>query len=91
MTSAPRPDWVLAQRREIGHRIARHRDARGWTVDDLAGAACIGRVSVIHLENGRRSTGLDVLLQVAAALGISIGRLLDEDPAAGTGETGCDV
>jgi transcriptional regulator with XRE-family HTH domain len=80
-----RPDWVLDQRRQIGHRIARWRAARGWSVDELAGAAGIGRISLLRAEHGSRSTGLDVLLQLAGALDLTIGQLLDGDPAAGTG------
>jgi ribosome-binding protein aMBF1 (putative translation factor) len=80
-----RPPWVLARRREIGHRIARYRAARGWSLDDLAGASGVSRMSVIRAETGSRSTGIDVLLQLAHALDVSLGTLLDEDPAAGTG------
>ncbi|MEE4541027.1 helix-turn-helix transcriptional regulator [Streptomyces sp. V4-01] len=88
MPAPARPPWVLAQRREIGHRIARHREARGWSVDDLAGAAAVGRVTVVRVETAARSTGLDVLLQLAAALEVTVGQLLDEDPAAGTRAAG---
>jgi transcriptional regulator with XRE-family HTH domain len=84
----PRPDWVLTRRREIGHRIARRRAARSWSVDDLAQAAGVSRDSVMRAEHAEVSTGLDVLLQFAAAFGVSVGRLLDEDPAAGTGAAG---
>lgn len=80
MARTPRPDWVLAQRREIGHRIARYRRARGWSLDDLAGAAGVARTSVIGAEQASHSTGLDVLLQLAAALGVTVGQLLEEDP-----------
>lgn len=80
MPPDPRPDWVLTQRREIGHRIARRRTARGWSIDDLAGAAGIHRLSVMRAEHGTHSTGLDVLLQLAAALEVTVGQLLDEDP-----------
>lgn len=88
MPAPDRPEWVLAERRALGHRVARWRAARGWSVDDLAGRAGIGRVSVIRLENGARSTGLDVLVQIARALDLDVGQLLGEDPAAGTGASG---
>lgn len=77
----PRPDWVLDRRREIGHRIAKWRRARDMSLDDLAGAAAIGRITLVRAERGRVSTGIDVLLQIAAGLDITIGTLLDEDPA----------
>jgi transcriptional regulator with XRE-family HTH domain len=84
----PRPAWVLARRRDIGHRIARRRAAHDWSVDDLAGAAAVSRDSVIRVEGGTRSTGLDILLQLADAFGVSVGQLLDTDPAADTGAAG---
>lgn len=88
MPPDPRPEWVLARRQDIGHRIARHRAARGWSIDDLANAAGVHRLSVIRAEHGTHSTGLDVLLQLAAALEVTVGRLLDEDPAADVGVAG---
>lgn len=81
----PRPEWVLPRRREIGHRIARLRAARGWTVEELANTAQVHRSSVIRAENATVSTGLDVLLQLAAAFGLSVAELLDDGPAAATG------
>jgi transcriptional regulator with XRE-family HTH domain len=76
----PRPEWVLTRRREIGHRIARWRAARGLTVDQLAGVAQVSRDSVIRAEGAETSCGLDVLLQLAAGLDVEVGRLLDEEP-----------
>lgn len=77
----PRPDWVLPRRREIGHRIAKWRQTRNMSLDDLAGAAGIGRMTLVRAERGRVSTGLDVLLQIASGLDITIGQMLDDDPA----------
>jgi transcriptional regulator with XRE-family HTH domain len=84
-----RPNWVLARRQEIGHRIARLRAARGLTVDALAEASGLDRKSVLRAENARTSTGIDVLLQLAHGLGVRIGVLLDEGgTAAADGEEG---
>jgi transcriptional regulator with XRE-family HTH domain len=80
MARHPRPGWVLAERRAIGHRIARYRQARGWSLDDLAGAAEVARTSVVSAEQGTHATTLDVLLQLAAALGVTVGQLLEADP-----------
>lgn len=86
MPRDPRPDWVLQRRREIGHYIARLRTARGLTVDGLADAAGVSRDTVIHAEHATRSTGTDMLLLLAAGLGVRPGALLDMDePAAGAG------
>ena len=72
-----RPDWVFPRRQEIGHCIARHRAARGWTVEQLAEAAELPRLAVVRAENARNSTGLDVLLQLAHGLDMPIGRMLE--------------
>lgn len=86
MPADPRPDWVLAQRAEIGLRIARLRAARGLTVDGLASASGLDRKTVLRAEAGSRWVRLDVVLLLAAGLGVRPGTLLDMDePAAGTG------
>lgn len=76
----PRPDWVLARRRALGHRIALWRASRGWTVEDLAHTAGVHRSSVIRAENAQRSTGIDVLFQLAAALDVSVETMIGQDP-----------
>jgi transcriptional regulator with XRE-family HTH domain len=76
----PRPDWVLSRRRELGHRIAIARAARGWSLDDLAGHAGVARNSVVRAESASHSTGIDVLLQIADALGVTVGALVDAAP-----------
>lgn len=80
MPPDPRPDWVIARRREIGHRIARWRASRGWSTYELAAEAAVSRLSVLRAEHATHSTGMDVLLQIAEALGVTLGRLLDEEP-----------
>lgn len=80
MPPDPRPDWVRDRRRVIGHRIARWRAARDWSAYDLADQAGVSRLSVIRAEHGTHSTGLDVLLQLAEAFGVTVGQLLDEEP-----------
>lgn len=72
-----RPDWVITRRREIGHRIACLRAARGLTVDQLAEASELDRKSVMRAEGGSHSSGIDVLIQLAAGLGITLAYLVD--------------
>ncbi|MFI0718942.1 helix-turn-helix domain-containing protein [Streptomyces sp. NPDC021224] len=80
MPTDPRPDWVRPRRAEIGHRIARWRSARDLTVDGLADASGLDRKTVMRAEGASVSTGIDVLLQLAAGLDVPLGRMLDEDP-----------
>jgi transcriptional regulator with XRE-family HTH domain len=74
--SDPRPDWVLAARRAIGHRIANLRADRHLTVDGLASASGLDRKTVMRAEHGTSSVGLDVLLQLAHGLGITLSDLI---------------
>ncbi|NJP42256.1 helix-turn-helix domain-containing protein [Actinacidiphila epipremni] len=80
VSADPRPDWVLARRAAIGHHIACLRAARGMSIDDLAEAAGVDRKTVIRAEGATVSTGLDLLLMIAAGLGVSAGQLLDGAP-----------
>ncbi|MDD1057932.1 helix-turn-helix domain-containing protein [Streptomyces cocklensis] len=77
MPTDPRPDWVLASRQAIGHRIATLRTARGMSVDDLAEAAGVDRKSVMRAEGASVSTGLDLLLMLADGLGVSVAHMVD--------------
>lgn len=77
MPTDPRPDWVLTRRREIGHHIANLRAARGLTVDGLAAASGLDRKSVMRAEHATSSVGLDILLQLAHGLNVSIGELVE--------------
>jgi transcriptional regulator with XRE-family HTH domain len=76
----PRPDWVVPARQRIGHHIARLRAARGLSVDGLAEAAGLDRKTVMRAERATTSTGLDVLLMLAAGLGVTAGDLLGDEP-----------
>lgn len=72
----PRPAWVLVRRREIGVHIARLRAARQLTVDNVADASGLARTTVMKVEGGSVSAGLDVLLQLAHGLDVPIDQLV---------------
>lgn len=76
MPTVPRPKWVLARRRAIGHHVANLRAAQGLSVDDVARAAGLERRAVMRVENGKVSTGLDILIQLAKGMGVPLGELL---------------
>lgn len=91
MPPDPRPDWVLARRRALGHRIAQLRAARGLSVDGLAAAAGVDRSSVLRAEHATISTGVDVLQQLAHGLGVPPGELFAEDGPAGADTGAADT
>lgn len=80
MPRTDRPEWVLARRREVGHRIATLRAGRGLSIDQLAERAGVGRLAVIRAENGRVSTGVDLLLMIAAGLDVDAAELMTTPP-----------
>ena len=68
---------------ELGKRIRARRTELGWTQDELAQKAGISKGFLSDLENGKRGTGADTLLDIARVLGVSLDRLMtgtdDED------------
>ena len=54
------------------------RTKRGWTQQQLADMAAIGRVHVSELENGRREAGLRVLERLAASFDMTTSELLKD-------------
>ena len=58
--------------------VRRARNARGWTQDDLAIAAGVGRGTVINVELRRCGVTLEIAAMIAAALGTTVGALAGE-------------
>lgn len=53
---------------EVGERIKRAREERGWTQAQLADAVNCSDAAIGNYESGRRGVGLDDLYKIAAAL-----------------------
>lgn len=61
-------------------RLRTLRQARGWTLDDLAARAHVGASTISRIETGQRRLAVDQLVTLARALEVSIDELLaDED------------
>lgn len=65
----------------IGARIRRKRQARGWTLNQLADAAGISRRQLVNVEQGDANPSIGTLLAMSDALGISLSDLV-EPPSA---------
>lgn len=64
--------------RQVGARIAAARVAGGWTQQALAEAVGLSEAVVVsRIEQGSRGVTLDTLLQIAKALDVPVGSLLD--------------
>ncbi len=60
-------------------RLRTLRQARGWTLDDLAARAHVGASTISRIETGQRRLALDQLVTLARALGVTIDDLLADD------------
>ena len=68
-----------ARRVEVGRRLRELRQERGLAQAALARAARMGQATLSNYEKGRRDILCETLVNVAGALGLSIGEVLDVD------------
>ena len=61
---------------QIGPRLRAARQARGWTLQDLADRAGMSVSTLSRLESGKRQATLELLLPLTAHLGIRLDDLL---------------
>lgn len=66
----------------IGARVRAERQARGWTLDQLAEAAGVSRRSTINVEQGVANPSVGTLLRISDALGIGLPALVEPPQAA---------
>lgn len=68
---------------DIGSRIAKLREDRGWTQEQTAGKLGISRAALSHYEKNRREPDTDTLTKFADLYQVTIdylvGRTLDPD------------
>ncbi len=55
----------------IGRQIAKIRNEKGLSQEDLADAADVNRGYISRIENGRVAFSVPILLKIAHALGVS--------------------
>jgi transcriptional regulator with XRE-family HTH domain len=65
----------------FGRVVLRHREAKGLSQESLAAIASIHRTYVSKIELGKVRLGLDIAKKVADALGVPLGRLIEEAEA----------
>jgi transcriptional regulator with XRE-family HTH domain len=75
-------DRLDAYLQNIAERLRLARWRAGLTQEAVAGKAGVTHRYYADLEAGRRNATLDTMLRVAAALGVPVGLLLDEEPDA---------
>lgn len=72
----PYPDWVLARRTQLSHRIAALRHQAKLSQDQLAVRAGVDRRSIQRYEAGERDPRYPDLLLIADALGVPLADLV---------------
>ncbi len=60
----------------VGPRLRAARQARGWTLDDLASRAGMSVSTLSRLESGKRGASLELLIPLTRMLGIRIDDLV---------------
>lgn len=60
----------------LGRRLRTARQARAWTLDDLAEASGISRRMIVTIEAGRGNATLNTLLRLASAVEIPLAELV---------------
>lgn len=73
------PEVKILSQATVGRRIRNARKAKGWTLDQLANALDISRVSVWGWENGKTHPRPSRLADVAAALDLPVHQLVDDE------------
>lgn len=61
----------------IGDRVARQRQRRGWTLDQLAAAAGVSRRTIVNVEQGSANPSVGTLLKLGDALGVGLPVLVE--------------
>jgi transcriptional regulator with XRE-family HTH domain len=75
-----RPDLMpgMDVRRIVGKNVRKFRQAAKLTQAEMAGRMGVDRTYIVGLEKGERNVTIETLGQAAKALGLKVGRLLDE-------------
>jgi transcriptional regulator with XRE-family HTH domain len=79
MESPETPEWSAEA--SIGRRIRELRHSRGMTLNDLSERIGLTKGQVSRIENGKVSSPVGTLVQIAKGLGVSLGDLFAPDPA----------
>jgi transcriptional regulator with XRE-family HTH domain len=61
----------------FGRNVARLRNERGYSQDQLAEKADLDRTFVSGIERGLRNPGIKTVLQIARALNVGVGELCE--------------
>lgn len=72
---------------QVGQRLRQARDARGLNLHELARLCGISAPALSLIETGKRDPRLTTLSKIAAALRLSLGRIVTDQAASAEDET----
>src|SRR5690349_16432622 len=64
----------------LGHRIRHHRQAQGFTLDELGALVGVAGSQLSLIENGKREPKLSLLQAIAQATGTEVTDLISDEP-----------
>lgn len=73
----PPDDWVIARRRQIGHRIRCCREESNLTQLQVCSRSGIDVATYSRIEQGHSSPLLDTLIRIADAIGCTLAQLVE--------------
>ncbi|MEO0530840.1 MAG: helix-turn-helix transcriptional regulator [Planctomycetota bacterium] len=62
---------------EVGRLIRKHRNAKGWSQEELADRAGVHRTFISSIERGVRNPTVTSLHRIASAMGLTVSELMD--------------
>jgi transcriptional regulator with XRE-family HTH domain len=71
--------------RRLAERIHAEREARGWSLEELATRSAVSRAMISKIERGESSPTAALLGRLSGAFGLSLSRLLAQAEAAAGG------
>jgi len=80
MTNQKQHGRPITDRDGLGKKITTLRQRRGMTQADLAAAIGVSQPAIASYESGKRDMPLSRLGEIAAALGVDVGVLVNGSP-----------
>lgn len=70
-------DRVAALTAAVADHVRSLRQARGWSLDELAGRSGVSKGMVVQIEGARSNPSIGTLNRIADAFGVTVARLLE--------------
>jgi transcriptional regulator with XRE-family HTH domain len=65
----------------VSQHVKSLRQARGWSLDELAHRSAVSKGMIVQIEGGRTNPSIGTLCRLAESFGVSVGRLIETEPA----------